>query len=191
MRTLIKDKPHTPHKISFHYLKYSINNVKEQVKRRKGNEYIVSPYKLIVNEGNYYLLAYNDNSKKMLTYRVDRMKDVIELDEERIGEEEFKKITNLNEYIQERFNMFDGKRERVEIQFTNNLLDTFVERFGKDKRFFKKDDWHCSISTYVEVSEPFFGWLCGFGNKVKILEPESVKADYLKHLEKVIKKQSE
>jgi len=46
-----------PCKVSFHYLKYEINNLKTQVERRKGKPYIVSPYKLLINEGNYYLLA--------------------------------------------------------------------------------------------------------------------------------------
>ena len=47
--------PHEPEKISFHYLKYSISNVGQQVERRKGAAYTVSPYKLLINDGNYYL----------------------------------------------------------------------------------------------------------------------------------------
>ena len=177
-----------PRKISFYYLKYTISNLHEQVNRRKGERYIVSPYKLIVNDGNYYLLAFNDKIKKMRTYRIDRMKDIKELDEEREGEEAYKDISNIKDYIKEKFNMFDGKREQIEIQFTSDLLDTFVERFGAKNNYFVKDERHYSIKTFVEVSTPFFGWLCGFGNKVKILSPESAQADFRKHLEKILTK---
>ena len=71
----MEDK-HTPEKISFKYLKYSISNLNQQVERRHGSRYEVSPYALLINDGNYYLLAYNDYVKDLRTYRVDRMKDV-------------------------------------------------------------------------------------------------------------------
>ena len=78
MSTMIDGEKHIPEKISFKYLKYSINDLKQQVERRKGDRYIVSPYKLLINDGNYYLLAFDDGTKEMRTYRVDRMKDVAE-----------------------------------------------------------------------------------------------------------------
>ena len=48
----------------------------QQVTRRHGEKYIVSPYKLLINDGNYYLLAYSDHFKDMRTHRVDRTKGV-------------------------------------------------------------------------------------------------------------------
>lgn len=58
----MEDK-HTPEKISFKYLKYSISNLNQQVERRHGSRYEVSPYALLINDDNYYLLAYNDYVK--------------------------------------------------------------------------------------------------------------------------------
>ena len=69
-------KKHIPEKVRFKYLKSTISDVKKQVERRHGEEYIVSPYALLINDGNYYLLAFDDKTKKMRTYRVDRMKGV-------------------------------------------------------------------------------------------------------------------
>ena len=71
-----RDKVHEPEKINFKYLKSTINDISQQVERKKGERYIVSPYKLLINDGNYYLLAFDENSQQMRTYRVDRMKDV-------------------------------------------------------------------------------------------------------------------
>ena len=56
MATRQDGKPHTPQKISFKYLKYTLQDGVTQVERRKGAAYKVSPYKLLINEGNYYLL---------------------------------------------------------------------------------------------------------------------------------------
>ena len=96
---------HTPEKISFKYLKYSIDDIGKQVERGHGAKYIVSPFQLLINDGNYYLLAYDDYSKDMRTYRVDRMKNVSFTGEPREGYEEFKKI-DLKSYTQRVFSMY-------------------------------------------------------------------------------------
>lgn len=179
--------PHTPKKISFYYQKYSISNVREQIDRRKGETYIVSPFRLIINDGNYYLLGYSDKFKKMRTYRVDRMKGLEILDSDREGEEIYKKI-DIKDFIERKFSMFDGTVEKVKIQFTKDLLDSFIDRFGSNKVYGIVDSNHYYISTFIEVSPPFFGWLCGFGNKVKIIESLNVVNQFQKHLQKIIEK---
>lgn len=83
---------HTPEKITFKYLKYSVNDMSTQVERRKGARYKISPFQLLINDGNYYLLAFDDYSQEMRTYRVDRMKDIRFTGEPRDGDDEFKKI---------------------------------------------------------------------------------------------------
>lgn len=179
--------PHTPKKISFYYQKYSISNVREQIDRRKGETYIVSPFRLIINDGNYYLLGYSDKFKKMRTYRVDRMKGLEILDSDREGEEIYKKI-DIKDFIERKFSMFEGTVEKVKIKFTKDLLDSFIDRFGSNKVYGIVDSNHYYISTFIEVSPPFFGWLCGFGNKVKIIEPLNVVNQFQKHLQKIIEK---
>ena len=51
-------------KISFKYLKYTLQSKDTQVERRGGATYKVSPYKLIINDGNYYLVSYGFVGKK-------------------------------------------------------------------------------------------------------------------------------
>ena len=176
-------KPHTPQKISFKYLKYSIGNM-QQVERRKGDTYIVSPYKLLINDGNYYLLAFADKEQKFRTYRTDRMKDLKLLDTPREGEDIFKKI-DLTTYTRRVFGMYGGTKEKVTLQFINPLLDTVVDRFGTDVIYMKVDNNHFRVIADVEVSPQFFGWICGFGNRVVIESPQNVVDDFQKHIEKI------
>lgn len=184
MRNKIEGQPHTPEKITFKYLKYSIDDLKSQVERRHGEKYKVSPYKLLINDANYYLLAFDDKKKKMMTYRVDRMKDVSFTGEAREGEEEFKKI-DLKTYTQRVFSMFGGDAKTVSIRCINPLLDVMVERFGKDASFVKIDDSHFIVSARVEISDQFFGWLLGFGKKVKLLAPDDVVEKFKAYLDKI------
>mgnify|MGYP004477683447 FL=1 len=180
----MEDK-HTPEKISFKYLKYSISNLNQQVERRHGSRYEVSPYALLINDGNYYLLAYNDYVKDLRTYRIDRMKDVKLLGVEREGKEVFNKI-NLKNYTQRVFSMFGGEQQVITIQFINPLLDAVVDRFGKKGILYNVvDDKHFSITAPVEISDQFYGWVLGFGKKAKILKPQKVVEGFTEYLNKI------
>lgn len=69
MSTVIDGEPHVPEKIRFKYLKYELGALDKQVERRKGDCYVVSPFKLIMNEGNCYLMAVNEKGK-LINYRL-------------------------------------------------------------------------------------------------------------------------
>ena len=187
MSKMIEGEKHVPEKISFQYLKYTIDDLEKQTERRKGAKYIVSPYKLIINDGNYYLLAFDENSQQIRTYRVDRMKAINRLGTPRDGAEAFAAI-DMKTYTQRTFSMFGGERERVSIRFVSSLLDTAVERFGRyNVSYSRSDDHHFTVSADVEISDQFFGWLCGFGTKAKLLFPQAVAEEFVAYLEKISK----
>ena len=186
MSTAIDGEPHEPEKITFKYLKYSISDMGQQVERRHGAKYTVSPYQLLINDGHYYLLAYDDRAKDMRTYRVDRMKEVGFTGEPREGEEAFRQI-DLRTYTQRVFSMYGGERKYVRLRFINPLLDTVVEKFGtKNASYCETDDKkHFTVATDVEISDQFFGWLLGFGKKVKIESPSDVVEQFRVYLDKI------
>ena len=181
----LEGQPHTPEKISFKYLKSTINDISQQVERRKGNRYVVSPYKLLINDGNYYLLAFDDGTQEMRTYRVDRMKGVERKGEPREGTKAFAAI-DLKNYTNRVFSMYGGDQKRVTLRFINPLLDTAIERFGTTTASYKKvDDKHFTVEANVEISDQFFGWILGFSNRVKLLEPLSVKEQFAAYIDKI------
>jgi len=169
MSTMLDGRPHTPEKISFKYLKHSINDLEHTVERRKGQTYVVNPFQILISEGNYYLLVIDGHSKKHYTYRVDRMKDVRLTGEERECEMEFKKL-RIKSKPRRAFNMFSGIPAKVNLRCENKLLDTMVERFGTKEASYKTaDKKHFIVTAKVEVSNQFFGWLAGFGEQVKLV----------------------
>lgn len=186
MTKKLNGEKHEPEKITFNYLSYSISGLK-QVARRQGDRYKVSPYNVLVADGNYYLLAFDDKSKKMRTFRVDRMKKVSRTGEPREGKEEFDAI-DLKNFTKRCFGMFRGRAARVSIRCITPLLDTMIERFGTQYATYSKpkdDEKHFIVSALVEVSDQFFGWLLGFGTKAKLLgDPETVEA-FKAYLDKV------
>ena len=176
---------HIPEKISFKYLKSTISDLKQQAERRQGAKYVVSPYALLLNDGNYYLLAFDDKSQEIRTYRVDRMRDVQFTGEPREGSEAFAAI-DLKTYTQRVFGMFGGDQERVTIRFINPLLDTVIDRFGTNGvQYSKFDDTHFTVSVQIEISDQFFAWVCGFGKKAKITAPPRVTEQFKEYLDKI------
>jgi len=185
MSRRLDGKSHKPEKISFKYLKHTIGDMSQQVERRKGEQYVVSPYQLLISDGNYYLLAYVNEKQKLRTYRVDRMKNVTLTGEPREGDDEFAKL-DVQTYAQRVFGMYGGTQKRVTIQFINLLLDTAVERCGtKDVQYSKVDDRHFKVTANVEISDQFYGWLLGFGKRAKLTWPDDEVEKFKAYIDKV------
>ena len=173
INTAIRNK----NKIRFRYMKYTLQNREQQTPRRNGNFYTVSPFKILINEGNFYMLAYS--GKKMTTYRIDRMQNVIELTtEHQEGADVFAKI-NMKDFTNRVFGMFGGEENEVTIRFTNDLLDVVVDRFGSNgATYIPADKNHFNVHIKVEVSNMFFSWICGFRKKATIISPPDVVEDF-------------
>ena len=66
-------------------------------------------------------------------------------------------------------------REKVTMRFLDLRLDTVVDQFGTvGVKYEKVDETHFTVQAEVEVSDMFYAWVCGFGQRVKILEPPQV-----------------
>ena len=57
-------------------------------------------------------------------------------------------------------------------------MKTMVDRFGEDITTLVYDENSFKVTVGVSTSPTFFGWIFGFGGKVQILAPESVKGQY-------------
>ena len=157
----------------------------EKINRNQGERIIVSPYKILMNDGNYYLLAYKSETNNMIPYRIDRMENTTEVNETREGFDQFSKI-DFSTYAKEIFNMWSGPRRLVQIRFTNDLLYTIIDRFGK-QHIKQLDDRHFVLSETVMISNQFFSWLAGFRKKAKILSPAEVVEQYKNFVKDIYK----
>ncbi len=163
--------------ISFQYLTYAFENMHTQVERRSGKPYVCNPYKMLIDNGFFYVLTYDENDRrhKAFPYRIDRMKNVRELKTPRQWEEEFVANVNMDNYIQRVFSMFGGRHERVTIRFIDFKLDTVVDQLGLNGvKYEKVDEKHFTAQAEVEISDMFFAWVCGFGRRAKIIDPPQV-----------------
>ena len=157
--------------IRFKYYQWNVN--KEMELRRDGQWYQNSPWGLMWDDENYYLVAYSSEDGKIRHYRVDKMLDISLLDERREGREEFKKF-NLPHYTRSLFGMFGGEERKVMIEARNDLVGVMIDRFGKDIIIVPTDPDHFQITVNVAVSKQFLGWIIALGEGVRILGPDDV-----------------
>ena len=152
---------------------------------RKDQKYIVSPYHLLINEGNYYLICFDEQHQKKWTYRVDRMENVKSMDAKREGAEFFYDF-NANEYAKTNFSMFEGENKLITIQFVNTCANAVIEKIGTDKITYKKvDSGHFSVQMRTGINDQFYGWLCTFGNRAKVIEPQEQVEKFQEYLKKI------
>lgn len=163
-------------KINFRYFKYNVRKEKEYYKKN----YSASPYALLWNGGNYYLIAYE--SGRVKHFRVDRMDKVTLAKDRRDGKEVFNAL-KISERTTKVFSMYGGKEEQIRLRFGNHLSGVVIDRFGSDIMMIPDGDEHFTVSISVEVSAQFYGWLCGLGKSVRVLAPAAVVDGMKKHIE--------
>ena len=166
--------------ISFQY--YDYTGLKKKVLKNKGEVYKLSPYKLLWCGDYYYVLGYSEKQGKVINFRVDRIatrpellsKDSIPMPDD----------FDIENYTKEVFFMFSGEKVQADLRCDNSLMKVMVDRFGEDVTTLAYDMTSFRIQTEVSASPTFFGWLFGFGGKVQILGPQSLKEQYRQMVEK-------
>lgn len=158
-------------KIYFKYFNWTVDKEKEL--RHDGQTYLVSPWELVLDNENYYLVAFDDLDKKIKHYRVDKMLDVNVSNELRDGKKEFNEI-NISEYASRVFGMYGGVERQIHLRCKNNMAGIMIDQFGKDVTIIPIDDEHFELITKVAVSTLFLSWIIGLGDDVKIIGPTEV-----------------
>lgn len=158
--------------IRFQYFEWDRN--KNKVLRHNGAFYTVSPWALTWDDENYYLIAYDSAAAAIRHYRVDKMLRITRTELPREGEDAFKDF-DLGTYSRAVFGMFGGTPEPVTLRCDNSLAGVMIDRFGADT-FFEPDGENAfRIHVSVSVSPVFLSWVIGFGARVQILSPDSVR----------------
>lgn len=170
--------------IKFKHLHYDSKFILRPAKASKGTEIElrVSPYQIAMCDGKYYLICHHVHDK-IVHYRLDRMKDVEILQDQKA--KPFKTLIgsngqnlNLKEYMDEHIFMSTGKVERVRLRVTKLILDSVVDAFGKNARILEDNGGNIdimvkasesSVLQFVKRNTPF----------VTIVEPENLRKDIM------------
>lgn len=163
--------------IRFKYFEYTVS--KERSFRKNGDWYEISPFALMWDDENYYMVGYDTAAAKLKHYRVDKMTEISALDRPRNGDRVFSEI-DMAQYAKQTFGMFTGERQTVKLRFKNELIGAVIDRFGRDITVVASDVTRFTVNVEVAVSPQFYAWLFGFGTAVEVLGPDSVREELKK-----------
>ena len=174
--------------ISFKYAHYKPSLSKNTKRYSKGGDpFIVSPFALYWNNGNYYLYAYLSEKKQMRFFRIDRMESIKLASEKREGHELFSEKTLRSRRKAKVFDMYStGNEEKVTLRGLSFLADQVIDTFGKNHLFIpdREDPNFFTVEVLVDVSPTFFAWVSTFGRQLTITYPPNVKAQMVDFLNK-------
>ncbi|MBR3249463.1 MAG: WYL domain-containing protein [Clostridia bacterium] len=131
-------------KIKFEYWKYCI--VGDKIKKKIISTPTVSPYAIIYDRQQLYMLAIKDGQREFYHYRLDRIKDLIELHEKiKINKTE----KEIEKYTDSSVEVFSGNEVEIEAECNELLLEEVIEKFGKkiDIRPISKDKFKMKLSA--------------------------------------------
>ena len=157
--------------VNFKYLEWTPDKKKRP--RRHGMLYHVSPWGLLWNDENYYLIAYDSVLDIIKHFRVDKIAELQVTEEKRQGQAKFKNF-DMGIYSKKVFGMFGGDDDTVTLEFTEEMCGVIFDRFGTDMTVFNLKNGNYCVSVPVKVSNNLLSWVIGFGGKIKITAPDHV-----------------
>lgn len=132
----------------------------------------ISPRKLLVSNGEYWLDYYREESGDITDVRphmfeVAKMEDIQLCVENRV----VKDTSRFDSTYNMAMDMIDGKERVVTMRFRNNYIDAVRECFGNDIPMIPVDDYHFNINYPMRLSNHYMVQLLEHGCYGKVVAP--------------------
>ena len=172
-------------KINFNYYEWS--TAKRLELRANGEKRGISPWALVWDNENYYLVAFDSEAESIKHYRVDKMRSIECTTERRDGKETFDRF-NTAVYARKMFGMFGGDEMRVGLMCDNKLVGVIIDRFGTDISIIpQKTGDKFKTTVTVQLSNQFLAWVFSLGGGVQIVSPTEAVEEMKKAAESLAK----
>ena len=143
-RALTEDR-----QISFQYCEWTVE--KKLRPENEGERYSVSPWGLVWQNEEYYLITYDEKCGRVKQYQVDKLQQIRIEKEVRRGREFFENY-DIGELTSRTFGMFGGREVTICLEAHNRLVGVVLDRFGRDIMIHRKDPEHFKTLVRVNLS---------------------------------------
>lgn len=168
-------------KVHFEYWKYEMkNDLKETIVSTP----IVTPYAIVYNEQQFYLIGIKERMDKFYYYRLDRMRELKILKEKRTIT---KKNSEIQEFAEKTVEMFGGENDKIEAICGNCLINAVIDKFGKNVVVKPVDSEKFSLKLETDV-DGFRFWALRNLKEVEVLKPAYLREEIGKIVEDASKK---
>ncbi len=165
-------------KIRFKYFDYTVEGKKEH----KGKKYLVSPYAMIIDDGKYYFAGTEDEERIVKTFRIDKLDTLMITTFDTTPPPKSFSVKKLTMNTR----MYSGYESNVQLYCQKEAMYGIVDKFGTKVNTEKVDDEHFTTTVTTNISPTFFGWVIGYGGKIKIIGPKQVVDDFKNKIKKCL-----
>ena len=164
-------------KINFNYYKYELNPTLKNVNTGLRT---ISPYAIVYQLQEMYVVGLKEGKNNLYTYRIDRMKN-IEITDKDVDNS----ITNddVEKFVNSTVSMFGKVSEEIEVICDNTLLDNVIDLFGENSTIKKYDQNHFKLITNKDI-EGFKRYVLTNLDMIEVIKPLKLK----KEIEEIINK---
>ena len=166
--------------IRFQYFQWDVD--KKMVLRHDGDFYMVSPWALVFDNENYYLVAYTNG--EIRHYRVDKMLSITATGEPRKGRDMFHEDDYTRKSV---FGKFSGEVTSVVLEADNRMAGVIIDRFGIETPMRPIDGNRFEARVEVAVSPQFIGWIIGLGPDIHITGPTPVVRQFQREVRRLMR----
>lgn len=158
--------------IRYEYNKYGID---KRLHRTSGQE--VSPYRMLLHNQRYYLMAYNEGWNRMVFHRLDRMTNMVSVDKPA------KKLQSIPGYERgidykdlacARPYLYTDKAERISLVADEKIVDQLIDWFGKDIKINELGKERVKVSLLASP-KAMEHWAMQYIEYVEVISPESLR----------------
>ena len=163
-------------KISFYYNTYK-KDLKLHLIREEA--FVVSPYQMVAKNRWYYLICCPDGEDKIYHFRIDRMSNVIQLNEKIKPVKEVKGYEhglNLPKHLAEHVYMYGGESTAVQFAIREEMLSHVIDWFGTDIKILEDNDGLLTVRVICS-RQAFFYWAIQYGLHVEVLKPLELREE--------------
>lgn len=155
-------------KIEFEYWKYDITT---KLEKKIVSKPKVTPYAIVYNKQEFYMIGIKEGNDNFYNYRLDRIKNLKQLQEKRTTT---KTSSEIKEYAESLVEMFGGKKQEIEADVDIMLLDAVLDLFGKNITIMKKNEKEFKMILDTNPMG-FKMWAMRYIDCVEVIKPESLR----------------
>ena len=153
-------------KVSFQYYEYDRRG--KRVFKHNGARYLFSPYTLVWNMDNYYIIGYSEKHGGVIKFRTDK---ICNLRIERERRTPLPDGFDIAEYCDSMFLMYGSERKKLKLYCEYSVINKVIDRFGEEIEIIPADEDHFWTTITAMTGATFYSWIFNYMGKIRIAAP--------------------
>ncbi len=141
--------------------------------------FTISPYALLWSDDRYYVIGNNQKYNNLMHLRLDRMKNVEEMDEKsrHFSEvSEYKAFFDVADYANRLFNVYGGETASVEMVCSPDKVEQVMDIFGEEIKWRLRSDGKLSFKFQAAISEGLVSDILKLGDSMEVVSPIKLRS---------------